>query len=31
MLQRANTDILNPLVPKAHSAKIYYFLSKLNQ
>ena len=32
MLQTANTDFFNPLVPKAHnSVKIYYFLYKLSQ
>ena len=32
MLQGANTELLNPLVPKAHnSIKIYHFLYKLNQ
>ena len=33
MLQAANTDLLNPLVPKAHkrSVKIYYFLYKFSQ
>ena len=31
MLQGANTDLFNPLVPKAHSivcVKIYYFIYK---
>ena len=32
MLQVANTDLSNPLVPKAHiSVKIYYFLYELSQ
>ena len=34
MLQGANTDLFNPLVPKAHnivSVKIYHFLYKLSQ
>ena len=32
MLQAANTDPFNPLVPKApNSVKIYYFLYKLSQ
>ena len=33
MLQAANTDLFNPLVPKAHNrvSKIYSFLYKINQ
>ena len=32
MIQRANNDLFNPLVPKAqNSVKIYYFLYKLSQ
>ena len=33
MLQGANTDLFNPLAPKAHivSVKIDYFLYKLSQ
>ena len=32
MLQAANTDLFNPLVPKAHnSVEIYYFLYRLSQ
>ena len=33
MSQAANTDLFNPLVPKAHnlSVKLYYFLYKLIQ
>ena len=26
-----NTDLFNPLVPKAHNVKIYYFLYKSSQ
>ena len=33
MLQAANTDLFNPLVPIAHNSEceIYYFLYKLRQ